>query len=179
MATATSAHTEVPSPTKAPFPPLQPENFPSQLLWLALCFVAIYLIASKLALPRVGSIIEARSSRIADDLAEAERSKQQSDAALMAYEQGLADARNRAQGVANETRERLNAESEKAKHALEAKLNAKLAEAEKTIIATKNAAMANVHGIAAEAAAAIVQRLIGIAPSGAAVENALAGTLKR
>ena len=86
--------------------------------------------------------------------------------AQLSAQGNLADARNRAQAVANETRERLNAESEKARHALEAKLNVKLADAEKTIVATKTAAMSNVHGIAAEAAAAIVQRLTGVAPSG-------------
>jgi F-type H+-transporting ATPase subunit b len=161
------------------FPPFDRETFASQLVWFAIFFVALYVLIARFAQPRLAGILAARSGRIADDLAEAERSKKQSDAALAAYEQSLADARNRAQGVANETRDRLNAESEKAKHALEAKLNIKLAEAEKTIVATKSAAMTNVHGIAAEAATAIVQRLTGIAPSGAAVEDAVSSALKR
>jgi F-type H+-transporting ATPase subunit b len=167
------------SELKKGFPPFDRETFASQLVWFAIFFIALYVLIAKFAQPRLAGILAARTSRIDDDLAEAERSKKQSDAALAAYEQGLADARNRAQGVANETRERLNAESDKSKHALEAKLNIKLAEAEKTIIATKSAAMTNVHGIAAEAAAAIVQRLTGIAPSGSAVEDAVASALKR
>lgn len=174
---ATKASTEAPS--KAPFPPFQPETFASQLFWLAIAFVLLYVIMSKLAVPRIGGIIAARQGRIEDDLAQAERRRKEADAALAAYEQSLADARNRAQGVANETRDRLNAQAEKARHELEAKLNAKLADAEKTIAATRVAAMANVHGIAAEAAAAIVQRLSGIAPSGGAVESAVADALKR
>ena len=74
---------------------------------------------------------------IADDLAEANRLKDQSDAALADYEKALADARARAQALANETRERLNAEAEGARKALEAQLNVKLAEAERIIAATK------------------------------------------
>ncbi len=179
MATATTAHTEVPGAPKVTFPPLQTENFPSQLLWLTICFVALYLIAAKLALPRVGSIIQARRDHISGDLAQAAKLKERSDSALAAYELALADARNRAQAEANAARERLNAESEKARRALEAKLNAKLAEAERSIVATRNAAMANVHGIAAEAAAAIVQRLTGTAPTAAAAEAAVTGALKR
>lgn len=174
---AQNAHTEVPA--KKSFPPFQSETFASQLFWLAICFIALYLLMAKVALPRLGGIIDARRNRIADDIAEASRHRKEADAALAAYEQALTDARNRAQTVANETRDRLNAQSEKARHALEAKLNAKLAEAERTIAATKTAAMSNVRGIAADTAGAIVQRLIGIAPSGAAVESAVAETLKR
>ena len=62
---------------------------------------------------------------------------------------------------------------------LEAELNAKLADAEQPIAATKTAAMANVRGIAIDAAGAIVNRLVGTAPPGAAVAAAVADVLKR
>ena len=177
MATATTAHTELPG--KAPFPPLQKENFASQLFWLAICFVVLYLITSKLAIPRIGGIVEARRNRIAGDLAEANKLKEQSDSALRSYEKSLADARARAQSLANDTRDKLNAEAEEARRRLETALNVKLAEAEKTIAATKTTAMANVQGIAIETATAIVERLIGAAPAGKAVESAVADVLKR
>ena len=112
-------------------------------------------------------------------MAEANKLKGQSDAALASYEKSLADARGRAQALANEIREKLNAEADKARHALEAQLNIKLAEAEKTISATKIAAMANVRGIAVDTAATIVQRLIGTTPAGSTVEAAVAEALKR
>ena len=66
----------------------------------------------------------------------------------------------------NETREKLNAASEAERKSLEEQLSVKLAEAEKTIAATREAAMSNVRGIAADAAAAIVQRLTGVVPDG-------------
>ena len=176
---ATSAHTQVPGGGRGPFPPFQKETFASQVLWFAIAFIALYLIIAKLAIPRIGGIMAARSSRIAEDLAEAAKLKEQSDAALAAYEKALADARTRAQTLANETREKLNAQAEEARKALEAELNTKLAVAEKTIAATKMAAMANVRAIAIETAAAIVERLTGTAPAGKAVEDAVADVLKR
>jgi F-type H+-transporting ATPase subunit b len=176
---ATGAHTEVPGGAKPPFPPFNKETFVSQFVWLAIFFIALYVIISRVAIPRIGGIVEARRDHIAQDLAEANSFKEQSDAALKAYEASLAEARGRAQALANETRERLNAEAEKARHALEAELNAKLTKAEEIIAATKTAAMANVEGIAIEIATTIVERLIGAPPNARAVESAVAGVLKR
>ena len=176
---ATGAHTEHPGGGKPQFPPFNKETFASQLVWFVVFFVALYVIISKLAIPQLGGIIEARRGKVEGDLAEANRLKEQSDAALKAYEKALADARARAQALANETRDKLTAQADEARKKLEAELNAKLAEAEKTIAATKTSAMANVEGIAVETAAAIVQRLIGTAPAGSAVEAAVADVLKR
>ena len=176
---ATGAHTEHPGGGKPQFPPFNKETFASQLVWFAIFFIALYLLISRFAIPRIGGIIEARRSRVEGDLAEANRLKEQSDAALAAYEKSLADARARAQALANETRDRLNAEAEQARRALEAELNARLAKAEQTIAATKTAAMAHVRDIAIDTATAIVERLIGTAPAGNAVQAAVADALKR
>ena len=144
MATKTAHRPNIPA-AKPQFPPFDKETFASQLVWFAIFFVALYVMIARLAIPRIGGIIEARRGRIEGDLAEANRLKEQSDAALKAYEKSLADARSRAQALANETRDKLNAEAEAGPQALEGELNAKLAEAEKTIAATKTAAMANVQ----------------------------------
>ena len=160
------------------FPPFQSQTFASQLVWLAIAFVLLYVLMAKLALPRVASIIESRQKRIEDDLADASRLKGESDAAVAAYEKALADARNRAQVIANETRERQAAEAEARRKTLENELNNKLTEAEKTIAATKQAAMGNVRGIAEDATRAIVERLIGQAPNEKAVVAAVADALK-
>jgi len=161
------------------FPPFQPQTFASQLVWLAIAFVLLYVLMSRLALPRVASIIEDRQKRIAGDLADAERLKQESDAAVAAYEKALADARARAQTIANETREKQQAQADATRKTLEAGLNAKLADAEKSIAATKQAAMANVRAIAEDAARAIIERLIGTAPNDKAIAEAVADVLKR
>lgn len=176
---ATTTHTEVPSSHgKGAFPPFDPTTFPSQLVWLVLTFVILYALMAKVALPRIGGIIEDRQKRIADDVAEAGRLKAESEAAVAAYEKALAEARGRAQVIATETRDKQAAEAETSRKALEDQLNAKLAEAEKSIAATRQAAMAEVRGIATDAAKAIVERLIGKAPADAAVASAVDTALK-
>ena len=176
---ATQAHTEVPGGHKTPFPPFNKETFASQLLWFAVFFVLLYLLMSRVALPRVGGILAARRERIEGDLKAAQRHKEDSNAELAAYEKALAEARGRAQVIASETRDKLNAEADQRRKGLEHDLNAKLAEAEKVIAATKQAALANVRGIAIETTAAIVERLIGRAPAADAVTTAVDAALKR
>ena len=173
----TTAHTEAGGGHKE-FPPFQKDTFASQLVSLVIAFVALYLIVSKIALPRVGGVLDARQNAIDGDLAEAQRLKDESDGALKAYESELAAARSRAQAIGAETREKLNAASEAERKTLEDRLAARLADAEKTIAATREAAMSNVRGIATDAAAAIVQRLTGIAPDGGSVGQAVDASLK-
>ena len=173
-----TAHTAAEGGHKAPFPPFQKDTFASQLVSLLIAFVALYLIVSRIALPRVGKTIDDRQAAIEGDLAEAQKLKDDSDSALKAYESDLASARARAQAIGTETREKLNAVAEAERKSLEDKLSAKLAEAEKTIAATRKSAMRNVRGIAADAATAIVQRLTGVVPDGKAVETAVDRSLK-
>jgi F-type H+-transporting ATPase subunit b len=145
---------------------------------LAIAFVALYLIVSRIALPRVGGVLDKRQNTIDGNLAEAQRLKDESDDALKAYESELAAARSRAHAIGAETREKLNAASEAQRKTLEERLALKLAEAEKTIASTREAAMRNVRGIATDAAAAIVQRLTGVAPDGTSVGQAVDASLK-
>jgi F-type H+-transporting ATPase subunit b len=167
-----TAHTAV-LPGHSAFPPFQAEHFPSQVLWLTFSFVLLYVLMSRIALPRIGSILSKRLQVIGDDLKAAERLKEQSDAARAAYEKALADARARAQGIAGSTREKQAREAEELHKRLEGELHKRLAAAERSIAQTRTAAMGNVRAIAAEAAAAIVERLIGKAPTAQDVAAAL------
>lgn len=174
----TTAHTEAPGEKHA-FPPFKSQHFPSQLFWLALTFILLYVLMSRIALPRIGGILTARSKHIADDLAAAQRLKDQSDAANATYQKSLADARARAQGIANDTREQQAAEAAATNKKLEAQLHEKLAAAEQSIAATRSAAMGNVGSIASDTAAAIVERLIGTVPAQGDVAAAVAEVSKR
>ena len=177
-AKGTTAHTEADGGHKAPFPPFQKDTFASQLVSILVAFVALYLIVSRIALPRVGSLLDERQNAIDGDLTAAQKLKDESDGALKAYESELAAARARAQAISTETRDKLNAASEAERKTLEEQLSLKLAEAEKTIASTRESAMSNVRGIAADAAAAIVQRLTGVLPDGASVNSAVDASLK-
>jgi F-type H+-transporting ATPase subunit b len=176
MAAGQKTHTEV--PPKGHFPPFQTDTFASQLFWFAIAFVALYIIMSRLAIPRIGGIMDARRQSAEGDLAEAKRLKDSSDAAITAYEKALADARGRAQALANETHEKFAAEAEAARKDLDTVLNTRLAEAEQAIATRRTAARANVQDIAVDTAAAIVERLTGNAPAKDDVSKAVAGALK-
>lgn len=160
------------------FPPFDAATFPSQLLWLAIAFALLYLLMSRIALPRIGGIIEERANRIASDLAEAQRLKNETEAAIASYESSLAEARSKAQKIAGETRDKVQAETEAQRKALEAELAARLEKAEKQIAETKEAALANVRGIAVEATSEIVTQLLGDKPDAADVETAVDAALK-
>jgi F-type H+-transporting ATPase subunit b len=99
--------------------------------------------------------------------------KTRAEEAGIAYEKALSEAKSRAHALARETRATLSAETEAKRKALDADLASRLAEAEASIAATKALAMGNVRGIAAETAAAIVERLTGKAPAPHAIEAAL------
>ena len=161
------------------FPPFDSHSFASQILWLALTFIALYVVMSRVALPRIGSILEDRRRHIDNDLQEAQRLKGESDAAIAAHEGALSEARTRAQTLASETRTKASAAAEAKRKEVDANLAVRIAEAEKGIAATRTAAMGNVRGIAAEAAGAIIERLIGSAPASQELAAAVDHVLKR
>lgn len=143
------------------FPPFDPATFPSQLLWLAITFGALYLLMSRVALPRVGSILANRKGIIDADLAAADASRQKTDAAIAAYESALAAAKSKAQGIANETRDAIQADLAAKRSAVEADLTAKVNAAEARISATKAEALTHVDEIATETAQTVVTQLVG------------------
>jgi F-type H+-transporting ATPase subunit b len=154
-------------------PQLNPADFPPQLVWLALTFAVLYLILARVALPRIGEVIEERKDRVQRDLDAAGRFKSDTDAALAAYEQALSDARQKASSLAKDMREKLTAESDKERGTVEGQLSAKLAEAEQRIAATKSRALTSVDEIAAETASAVVSKLLGEEVSPAEVKKVL------
>lgn len=143
------------------FPPLDSTTFASQLLWLAIAFGLLYMLLSRVALPRIGEVIEERQERIKRDLTQAEQLRGQTDAALKAYEQSQAEARSKAQGIAKDMRDKLAAASEQERHRVDTELAAKLAETEQQIAENKKRALTSVNDIAAATAGAIVGKLLG------------------
>src|SRR5690606_29603073 len=107
------------------FPPFDATTFPSQILWLAISFAALYFMMKKVALPRVGEILEERRDRIEGDLAEAERLRQKTDQAIASYEAALAEARSNAHAIAEAAREENKAKLDAARTKVEANLTKK------------------------------------------------------
>ena len=156
------------------FPPFDSSTFPSQLVWLAITFGALYYFMSKRFLPQVGAVIAARHARIAEDLDEATRRQQEAEERVARHEKTLATARANAQALLQAERERLAAESDAKRKSLEKGFAAKLAEAEAGIAATRAEAMTSVGSIAEETAGAIIERLLGRSVDRKAVADAVA-----
>jgi F-type H+-transporting ATPase subunit b len=155
------------------FPPFDPSTFPSQLVWFAIAFGFLYWYMSKRGLPQLGAVIDERKAQIARDLDDATAMQQKADAAAAAHEKTLAEARAKAQSLAQAARDAAAADAQAKRTALEDELAAKLAAAEKEIAATRASAMANVAEVAREAAGAIVERLGGRPADTAAVAAAV------
>jgi F-type H+-transporting ATPase subunit b len=155
------------------FPPFDSSTFPSQLLWFALIFGTMYYYLSKRYLPAVGKVIETRRARIAADIDEATALQGKAEAAAAEHEKSLAKARADAQATAQAARDKINAETDAKRKALEDQLAEKLSEAEARIAGNRAAAMANVAAIAKDTTGFIVERLIGRAPDAAAVAKAV------
>jgi F-type H+-transporting ATPase subunit b len=154
-------------------PQLNPADFAPQLAWLAVTFVLLYLVLSRVTLPRIGEVLEERRDRVQRDLDAAERFKADTDAALAAYEKALSDARQKASSMAKEVRDRLAADTEGERTRVEGALNAQLADAEQRIAATKAKALSSVDEIAAETASAVVGKLLGEDVSPAEVKKVI------
>jgi len=115
---------------------------------------------SRVALPRIGAVIEERQDKIADDLDRAAGYKKDAEEALAAYEQALTKARERANELATANRDKVKAETDVKRQATDSKLAEQLEAAETRIQETRQATLSNVRGIVVEAAEAIVAKLI-------------------
>ncbi|ACB94391.1 ATP synthase subunit B [Beijerinckia indica] len=156
-----------------PFPPFDSSNFAPLLIWLAISFLLLYALMSKLVLPRIGGILHTRNEKLRSDMHEATALHAQAKEAAALQEKTIADAKAKAIALAQENQAKLRAESDAKQHAVEAELAAKLTAAEARITETKAAAMSNVTAIAQEAASAIVQQFTGKAPDAKKLTAAL------
>ena len=160
-------------------PQLKVPDFTPQLFWLAVWFVVLYVLMSKIGLPRIAVAIDARRQRREEDLARAARLKTEADEASVAFERTMSQARAEAQAVLKETSDRLAADAAERQRALAAELADRIAAAERQIAATKEQALSEVRGIAIDVGRSVVEKLTGSAPDAAglaaAVDSRLAG----
>lgn len=177
---ATSSVALIPSVALAEggLPQLDIATFPTQIVWLFITFTVLYILMTKVALPRVGEVLEERQNKIDDALGKAEDLNAKANAAAEAYEASLMDARAKAVDAIMTVREEANAESA-AKHAdLSATLVDQVKTAESAIAKAKDAAISNITDMSIEVAAAAVEKLIGEAPKDKAVTDAVSAVLK-
>ena len=154
-------------------PQLDPSTFGSQLFWLAICFVTLYLVMAFVVLPRISGTMAARSGQLEGDLAEAEKLRDKAQAALAAYEEALAQARTNALGLAQEMRAEVQAETDRQKAELDAKLAEQAQAADARLAEAREAAMAGLQNAAGEIVADVMTAIGTEAADDKAVAKAL------
>ena len=155
-------------------PQFDPSTISSQLFWLAITFVALYLILWKAVLPRISAVLEARQDKIEDDLGRAEKLKVEAEEVLADYHKSLDEARTKAQADLKEATDAMAAEAAKRQEAFGQELAGRIGDAELRIAKAKQEALESLNSVAAESAAAAAARLIGLQISEAEAEKVVA-----
>lgn len=160
-------------------PQFDVSTYASQLFWLILTFVPLYLIIIRVALPRIGEVLEARQDKIDDDLKKAAARKEEADTVLAEYEALQAESHAKAQALLRQAQEDMAAEAARLNDELTSRLAEEGAEAEKRIAAAKAEAVSNLSAAVAEVASAATKKLIGATPSKAEVQGAVTAVTEK
>lgn len=158
-------------------PQLCGEWMPNQIFWLVVTLIVIYLVLTRVALPRIAGILADRAGTITNDLAAAEDLKAKAVEAEKAYEKALADARAEAQRIAAETKAAIQSDLDEAIARADAEISAKAAESEKAIGEIRAGAIESIREVATETASAVVSAF-GQNPDSAAIDAAVAERVK-
>lgn len=163
---------------KRDMPQFDTATFASQIFWLVVFFVLIYVFVWRIALPRIASTLENRQRKIGDDLARAGELADQSDEVMAAYEARLAAARANAHEELHAAATRAAAEADRQNAVLAEKLAASAIAARQRIAEESAATAGNIAEIAEDIARQVVERLIGGAPDSDAVRSAVAVSVR-
>lgn len=136
-------------------------TFSSQIFWLVVTFGLLFLVLWKITLPMIEGIIGERRNRIDGDLGAAEKLRQQASESLSAYETELAGARSRAHQILDDNRKAIGAELDSIRTRADEEAQTAMKQAEERIAADRAKALGSLRPAAADAATAIVERLIG------------------
>lgn len=159
-------------------PQFDPSSFPSQLFWLAVCFAALYALMARIALPRIAEVLTERQRRVDDDHGRAAQLKAETEAAIQAHERVLAEARSQAHAIMASAGDDIARLVQTRTKEVTERLAAQIKGGEERITMARDAALGQVRDIAADAAQAMVDRLVGISINGAGIADAVGTTLK-
>lgn len=158
-------------------PQLDLTTFPSQIFWLLVTLVVLYLLFSRVVLPRIGGVIEERHDAVEDDLDRAAEYKRQAQEAEKAWQHALAEARAEAQRISDATRAEIQAQVDEATAKADAEIAAKAVESEKRLAEIRGQAREAVAEVASEAAVAVVAAVAPGAADDEAVKAAVAARM--
>jgi len=159
-------------------PQLDFSTFPNQIFWLVVTLVVLYLILSRIALPRIATVLAERQGAIQRDLDKAEEMKRASVDAENDYNKALADARQQANEIVAETKADIQKDLDKAIAKADAEIAAKAAESETAIAAIRDSATKSVKDVANSTAAEIVKAVMPGAGDAKTIKAAVAAIMK-
>ena len=142
-------------------PQLNPEYWFSQIFWLVIVFWSLYLILSKLILPKISVNLESRKSQIAENIDSAEKKRQESDLKLKEYEKIISEAKIEAKNIFNKAKEKIFRDINVKKESLEKEIDQEIKKVEKEIIDLKQKSPQKINKIATEISADLVKQIIG------------------
>lgn len=158
-------------------PQLCADWMPNQIFWLVITLVVIFLVLSRIALPRIGGVLAERRGTITNDLAAAEELKQKAVEAEKAYHDALAAAKTEANKIVADARAQIQKELDAATARADAEISAKAAESETRIAEIRAGALDAVTEVAKDTAKELVLALGGKADA-RAVTSAVSARLK-
>jgi F-type H+-transporting ATPase subunit b len=154
-------------------PQLDPSSFPSQIFWLIVTFAVLFLLMWKVALPRVGEVIDQRQQKVSADLDRAETLKEEVEKITAEYEKLLSEARGDANEEIRKAQDQIKTTQDHRLERHDTEISAMISEAEKRIAKAREEALAEIRGVAEETASATVAKLIGQTPDKKAVSKAV------
>ena len=149
----------------------------NQVAWLVVSLIVIYLLLSRVALPRIGAVLAERSGTITNDIAAAEELKQKAVEAEAAYEKALADARVQAAAIVADAKAEIQADLDVELAKADAQIAAKVSESEKAIAEIRDGAVKSVTDVAKDTAKELVKALGGTADA-KTINAAIAARMK-
>lgn len=154
-------------------PQFDPAVWSPLVIWLAITFIALYLLMSRMALPRVAEVLEEREHRINESLRRAERLKLSAEDAVAEYEKTIADVRMKAAEEMREARETAAGEAAERHSELSERLAGEIEAAEARIHEARSQAIAQLRDVSMTVASAAAERLVGAPMDTAAVAAAV------
>ena len=159
-------------------PQLDFSTFPNQIFWLIVTLVVLYLVLSRVALPRIATVLSERPGAIQRDLDKAEEMKRSAIEAENTYNKALADARAKANDIVNEAKSEIQKDLDKAIAKADLEISAKAVESEKAISAIRDSAVQSVEEVANITANNIVDAILPEAADTKTIKAAVAARLK-
>ena len=142
-------------------PQLNPEFWVSQIFWLVLTFGLLYVILSKLILPKISNNLESRKSQILENIETAEKQKIESENKIKEYETLINNSKNEARNYFNEARKKIIQDIDQKREKIEKDINQEIQNAEKEIIELKKSSPEKINKIATETSIHLIKQLIG------------------